>query len=245
MLLKTIFAIAVAIVFLAAFLIRTRKKQTSDSAAGRLGRLIVQRADYQVFIGVPLAEPKEWTAATPMGKDSLDVQGFGIIRVADVRAFAVAYPNGQLVDSELCGLPWPKNLTGLWPASRAVSDELRLEELEPGHDYIRVSYGPSATRPRDRSYYTTTLKNISPERIRILRFAGYSRDAERWHLTTVTRQFYSAEEFREWYGLESTEWIEPGQDVSDPNNYGTPPVLWAYYCESASGRQFVAGGVLE
>lgn len=245
MLLKTIIVIVVAVVFLAAFLARARNKRNGDSAACRLSRLLVQRADYQILIGVPFAKPEEWAVATPNEKDTLDVQGFGILQVAEVRAFAVAYPNGQLVDSELCGLPWPKNLTGLWPASRAVSDVIRLDELEPGDDYIRVSYGPSATRPQDRSYYTTTLKNISTERIRVLRFAGYSRTTESWHLSTVTRQFYSAEEFREWYGLESSEWIEPGKVVSDPNNYGTPPVLWAYYCESASGKQFVAGGVLE
>jgi hypothetical protein len=61
----------------------------------------------------------------------------------------------------------------------------------------------------------------------------------------VPKQFYSAAEFREWYGLGSSEWIEPGQAVSDPNNYGSPPVLWAYYCELASGQQFIAGGALE
>lgn len=243
--LKTIVVILIAIAGLAAFVARSRRRQKRDSAADRLRRLVVQRADYQILIGVPLADPKDWAAATPKGQDDLEVEGFGILHVTEVRAFAVAYPNGQLVDSELCGLLWPKNLSGLRPASRAVSDVLHPDELKPGSDYILVSYGPSTTRPRERSYYTTTLKNISAERVRILRFAGYRQTGDSWSLSTVTKRFYSADEFREWYGLGPNEWIEPGQTVGDPNNYGTPPVLWAYYCETASGKHFVTGGVLE
>jgi hypothetical protein len=232
-------------ILLVAFVLSRARRRDVNSPASRLSRLIVQRPDYQIFVGVPLATPAGWAAATHHGEGLLNVQGYGILSVSDVRAFVVAYTNGQLLDYEPCGLPLPENLSGLSPASQADSDLLRLDDLEPGRAYIQITYGPSATRQRDRSYYATTLKNISTDRVRVRRFAGYSRSAGGWRLSTVTRQFYSAEEFCEWYGLGSSKWIEPGQAVTDPNNYGSPPVLWAYYCESASGKQFVAGGILE
>jgi hypothetical protein len=178
-------------------------------------------------------------------EDILDVEGYGTTQIPDVRAFAVAYANRQLVDCELCGLPLPEGLHGLSPASRADSDVLRLDDLEAGKAFIQVRYAPSASRPQDQTYYATTLQNLSTERIRVLRFGGYRRSGKHWKLATVTRQFYSADEFREWYGLGSAEWIEPGQAVTDPENYGSRPVLWAYYCESASGKPFVVGGTLE
>lgn len=238
-------ALIIAVVLLVAFIVNMTWRRGVSSTTSRLGKLIAQRSDYQIFVGVPFANPKEWAVATPQGTDSLSVKGYGSLPVSDVRAFAVAYANGQLVDLESCGLPLPQGLKGLFPSSRRDSDILHLDDLKPGEAYIQITYEPSVTRPRNRNYYATTLKNISTERIRVHRFAGYKRNGEGWKLSTVTRQFYSAEEFREWYGLGSGNWIEPGQAVTDHNNYGSPPVLWAYYCESASGRQFITGGVLE
>jgi hypothetical protein len=242
---KIIVALIVTIVLPVAFVASMTRRRSVQPPADRLSRLIAQRSDFQIFVGVPFTTPKEWAAATRQGEDLLNVQGYGTLRVSDVRAFAVAYPNGQLLDFEPCGLALPKGLDGLSPASRADSDVLHLNDLEPGRAFIQITYGPCATRPLKRSYYATTLKNISTERIRVHRFAGYARSGEGWKLFTVTRQFYSAAEFREWYGLASSMWIEPGQAVTDPNNYGSPPVLWAYYCESESGKHFVSGGVLE
>ncbi len=225
--------------------IPNKKKGKVNLPADRLRRLISQRSDYRIFIGVPFATPNAWATVTRLGNDSLDVQGIGTVCVSDVRAFAAAYPNGQVLDWEPCGLSLPEGLEGLSPTSRTDHDLLRLEDLELGRAYLQITYGPSAARPRERGSYATTLKNVSTERIRVHCFAGYRRDGEGWKLSTVTRQFYSAGEFQAWYGLGSSEWIEPGQVASDANNYGSPPVLWAYYCESASGRQFVAGEVLE
>jgi hypothetical protein len=233
---KVLVLCLIAGVLLVAFVLSRARRRDVNSRAGRLSKLIVQRGDYQIFVGVPFATPKQWAVAARQEEDSLNVQGHGSLRVSDVRAFAVAYAR-QLLDCELCGLPLPEDLSD--------SDFLHLGALEPGRAYIQITYGPSATRQRDRHYYATSLKNISTEGIRVRRFAGYRPSEEGWRLSTVTRQFYSAEEFCEWYGLGSSKWIEPGQVVTDPNNYGSPPVLWAYYCESASGQEFIAGGILE
>src|SRR5262245_11937648 len=113
-------------VLLVAFVLSRARRRDVNFAAGRLSKLIVQRSDYQIFVGVPLATPKEWVVATRQGEDLLNVRGYGTLRVSHVRAFAVAYANGQLVDCEPCGLPLPENLSGLAPASRADSDVLHL-----------------------------------------------------------------------------------------------------------------------
>jgi hypothetical protein len=176
---------------------------------------------------------------------AVTVEGHGDIPLAEVRAFAVAYPNGQLVDCEMAGLPEPAGLAGFGPEGGKDIDVLQPSDLEEGMKYVRVSYGPSELRPRDRGHYSTTLTNVSDQRARVLRFAGYVRTPLGWVLHTVTGGFFSADEFREWYGLGEREWIGPGESACDANNYGGPPVLWAYYCQAEDGSEFVAGGERE
>jgi hypothetical protein len=165
--------------------------------------------------------------------------------LADVKAFVVAYPNGQVIDCELAGLPGLVGMTGLTPGRKWHDDVLRSADLEEGRTYVAVKYGPNKLRPKERGYYSTTLTNISGQRLRVLRFAGYARTPRGWELNTVTGTYYSAGEFREWYGLGQKEWLDPGESACDPNNYGGPPTLWAYYCQTEDGKEFVAGGVLE
>jgi hypothetical protein len=221
------------------------RRNEAPAPTGRLSKLAAQQSDYLIFIGVPLASPKEWASAKSAGGGMLEVPGHGTLRISDVRAFVVAYSSGQLLDAELRGLRMPGGLGGLAPSATADSDSLRVDDLASGRDYLQITHAPSTTHPQDRNYYATTLENISTERIRVQRFGGYRRIGQNWTLATVTRKFFSAAEFREWYSVGTSGWIEPGQAVTDPNNYGTPPALWAYYCESESGKQFVSGGVLE
>jgi hypothetical protein len=128
----------------------------------------------------------------------------------------VAYPNGQMVDYELAGLPLPLELTGLSPARTRDSDVLHETDLEKGREYLTVRYGPSQLEPNDRSHYSTTLTNISAKQIKVLKFAGYTRMGKEWRLSTVTGTFYSGQEFREWYGLGRKQSIGPGETATDP-----------------------------
>lgn len=229
-------------------LLKSRRQEASPdphSPAQRLAVLVSQRSDYRIQIGVPPEEPISWAVVSRVADGILTVEGHGDIPLTKVTAFVVAYPNGQLVDFELAGLPVPAGVTGLSRSRKRHHDLLQLADLEEGRKYIEIRYGPSRLRPNDRDHYSTTLVNVSRQRIRVLRFAGYTRTPEGWRLNTVTGSFYSAKEFREWYGLGLGEWIEPGKSANDPNNYGGPPVLWAYYCQTEDGNEFVAGGVLD
>ncbi len=234
--------VAVSVVSWVAFVRRNSQAQSRN--AERLRRLVAQRDDYAIRIGVPLASPARWMPVTDSSSTSLTLDDGSVVSYSNVRAFVVTYPNGQLVDCESCGLPLPAGITGLWPSSDPDRDLLQLTDLESGKQFIQVTYGPCETNPNDPDQYSTTLKNISQEPVRVDRFAGYTKTSHGWQLSTVTRKFYTAEEFQEWYGLGKAQWIQPGESASDPNNYGGRPLLWAYYCESASGVQFVAGEIL-
>ncbi len=218
---------------------------TTTGPGHRLAVLARQRSDYRILVGVPADAPARWAPASRVTDSAVEVEGYGAIPLAEVRAFVVSYPNGQVLDCEPAGLPSPAGLTGLTRGRGEDDDLLRPEDLEEGRKYIEVKYGRSELAPGDPNRYSTTLVNISGQRIKVLRFAGYKRTREGWKLSTVTGSFYSAEEFRAWYGLGKSAWIAPGEAAADPNNYGSPPVLWAYYCRAEDGKEFIAGGVLE
>jgi hypothetical protein len=240
--------IGVGLVVALAFILAARRGRAlaaPNSPGQRLAVLARQRPDYRIWVGVPPERPIGWAVASRVAADAVAVEGRGEIPLAEVRAFVVAYANGQMIDCELAGLPVPAGLTALSPARRRDSDVPQAADLEEGREYIMVKYGPSQLKPRDRNHYSTTLTNVSEQRIRVLKFAGYTRTADGWKLNTVTGTFYSAREFREWYGLGPNEWLGPGESACDSNNYGGPPVLWAYYCQAEDGREFVAAGVRE
>lgn len=223
----------------------TRSPISSKCPGQRLALLASQRSDYQILVGTPPREPVCWSVASRVANDAVTVVGYGDIPLSQVTAFIVTYSNGQAVDCELADLPMPVGVTGLSPGRKRHEEVLRSDDLEEGRKYVKVKYGPSQLRPKDRSHYSTTLTNISHQRIRVLRFAGYARSLESWRLNTVTGTFYSAREFLKWYGLGQDEWIQPGSSATDPNNYGSPPVLWAYYCQAEDGKEFIAGEILE
>lgn len=211
----------------------------------RLRTLALENADYTIYIGVPADTPAMWEAVSDVTDSTLSLQDGTVIPYADVRAFAVLYSNGQLVDAEFEGLPLPPGVTGLTPSSETDDDILEADDLTVGKDYLQITFGACPAHPNSLDHYSTTLTNITDEPIRVEKFAGYSKTAIGWRLSTITNKFFSAEEFQEWYGLKNTGWIMPGESASDPNNYGSRPVLWAYYCRSESGKRFIAGESLE
>ncbi len=224
---------------------RIQAQRGRDSPSERLRAHANERDDFLMYVGVPLSNPTDWAAVSGMTEDSITVKGYGIHPINEVKAFLVAYPNGQLVDYQTHGLTLPKRFSGLTPSSKGEQDILQLADLGLGNRFLKIEYAPSQAKPNNPDHYSTTLTNISNEKIKVKRFAGYKKTSRGWELSTVTNKFYSAQEFQEWYGLRNPQWILPGQSARDPNNYGSPPLLWAYYCESESGAQFVAGAILQ
>lgn len=132
------------------------------------------------------------------------------------------------------------------PTDALEDDQLSEADLAEGTSIVRVELGPStrADSTESRRFYSTRLTNFSTERVRVLKSAGYSKHGDHFELNTTTGRFFTATDFIEWYGVQG-EWIEPGASVVDPNNFGTPPTMWAHYCETESGRRFVTGGIIK
>jgi hypothetical protein len=188
-----------------------------------------------------------WAEVTSVNATRVVLRDGGEVKLSVVTAYLVAYPGGTLVDRRGADhLAPPVWVGGLSPATLPERDELSVADLKEGQSLVHVSFGRSTAEPRSRHHYSTTLTNASGRRVRVLKFAGYTKSGSgnTYVLNTVSRRFFTAEDFAEWYD-QAGDWIVPGQWVTDPNNYGSPPALWAYYCEDETGRKFVTGGIVE
>ena len=214
-------------------------------ADSSLMNLVRERADYRVYVGIPLADPTEWVLATRSTDAGLELPDGSTAAYGAVRAAVVCYPNGQAVQAWPGPLPLPAGVGGLRRSLTRRDATIRLEDLDAGHQHVRVTFGPSLSRPNAPDHYSTTLTNISAKNIRVDAFGGYSRTGDTYRLNTVTGEFFTAKEFRNWYGLGESEWILPGQSVADRNNYGARPVIWAYQCTTESGEKVLVGALAE
>ncbi len=213
----------------------------SSPAGWRLHSHADQRGDYLMYIGTPPGNPIRWSRIRQLTNENAVTEDGSTVPLSAVVAFLVAYPNGQLLEIEGAErLPLPRGIRGLEPKPVQRADRLRMGDLESGEAFARVHHTPTTQLPKRPGYYATTLSNVGIDRVRILKFAGYRKHGEFW----VAANFYSDEEFRTWYGMGNQIWLPPGQQVVDPNNWGDPPVLWAYFGETGSGKSFIAGAVL-
>ena len=109
-----------------------------------------------------------------------------------------------------------------------------------------MSHGLSRSQPGDiRYYYSTEITNLTTERVRVLKFGPFLRG-----LFGINRDpetgYYSPTQFREWFRIRDPQgWIEPGEQVCDPDNYGRGDGVWAYFFESSGGQRFIATAPLE
>ena len=213
-----------------------RDAAPDHGSAERLGARLAEGRDYKIFVGVPLETPERWRPATRGDNGELLIDDVEI-DVDDVRAFVVAYPGGELLDHLGPPHELPDGVTAMATSDEVSDEQLRDADLEAGRSIVVIEYGPSAARPRDWNHFSTKVTNISTERIRVLDFGGYTRAGPgTWKLNTVSGDRYSAAQFRAWYAQQG-EWLGPGESATDPNNYGGRPALWAYFCETESGKK--------
>lgn len=199
-----------------------------------------QRQDYLVFIGYPLDAPAKWRKVLRYDREIVCIEGEEI-PVADISSYVVAYPNGEILNWENALDPFPDGLLRPKEVAQRVEDVLDLKALSRDEKFIRISFGKSDSRPNDPNCYSTALRNVSNTKIRVLKFGGYRRAGEQYILHTVTGDYFTAEQFQAWYAVDQDGWIKPGQEVSDPNNYGGRDSMWAFFCMKADGEQFVVG----
>jgi hypothetical protein len=169
--------------------------------------------------------------------------------LVQINCFYVCSSNGQLLHTEWINKSTWETLPAeiLAQIRRAIPADtsLTVGQLEGGKRFIEIEYGKSSHQEENgHRPYATRLKNISARKIKITRFGGYSLRGGTWQLSSVTGNFYTADDFRDWYEQKG-EWLMPGDTACDAANWGEPPVLWAYFGVTDTGESFVAGKVLE
>ena len=199
---------------------------------------------YRVYIGYPLDAPRRWMRIVRLDGDHLLLDDEQQVPVEHVGSFIVAYDNGEILDFEKLFPPLPEDVHSIDYAEVQVKHVLKPALLDSANGLAVVEYGPPRKGPDGRWHYSTALRNVGSEPLRVIKFGGYARRWWRWRLSTINGAFFYAEEFRSWYGMGEREWLEPGEQAEDPDNYGPPPVIWAYFCTTKSGIQFVAGKIL-
>jgi hypothetical protein len=117
--------------------------------------------------------------------------------------------------------------------------KLDLADLKAGKNFLAIRHY-CTPEGRQKSYYSTSITNRSTEQIRIDRFCTYTQNGDILVLHSITGGFFSAQQFREWYNLGDSIWIEPGDAVTDPNNHSNRGAHWVYFGTTASDKKFVA-----
>jgi hypothetical protein len=156
-------------------------------------------------------------------------------------AFIVAYPSGEIADQNKPFFPLPSGVFYTPEQETRVEASIDPGSLAAGNALLEVSHGPTSIPSEvGNPLYATTLRNVGKEPVRVTKFGAFAKHGDVYRLTTITGGFFTAEQFRNWYG-QSREWIAPGESVRDDGNYGGPGSLWVYYFETESAASHVAG----
>lgn len=199
-----------------------------------------------IYVGYPLHKPVKWVKVLPTGEDKLDLGIHGKVKAKNVKRFLVTYLNGEVLYS-------PRLPRSLYPLPDGAYFLERHQNPSPpllpnqshiaeGQQYIKISHGKSKSQSRNPRYYSTSLQNISGKKIRVTRFAAFTEKDGQYVLSTVSGEYFTDRQFQEWYGVEADGWIQPGETVTDWENYGgrSGQRIWAYFCEDEDGKEFIA-----
>lgn len=138
----------------------------------------------------------------------------------------------------------PADIQGQIRTRFPLARRVRPEQLTAGKHYIEISFATSTKQVDGVHCYATSVRNISNQKIKIIKFAGLTFNGSDWGLASVTDNFYGAEHFKDWY-KQSGEWLLPGDDVCYDENWGDPPILWTYFGLTEHGDSFIAGECLQ
>lgn len=214
------------------------ESQTDSSAASRLSRYIRQQRPYRFYVTTNEGDPRTWLNAVPVDEMTLALEGGDHISVYQVRSFLIGYASGEILDSEAPFLPLPDGLHYIEEAEEPTLHFLESSEFRDGSQHVELIFGEHPENAEYSCRYATWFTNTSAHKLRVLKFGGYVPEGRKYRLHTISGTFFTAEQFRNWYGMDS-DWIMPGQTVCDPNNYGGAGFLWAYWCETSEGERFI------
>ena len=163
------------------------------------------------------------------------------------KAGLVTYPSGEVLCQYGDFQKTPEGvhfMTG--PSYSDSAPGFRRNLVRNGAGGVQVIHGPSRSQAGDsRYYYSTKVINMCQQRVRVAKFAPFSRG-----LLGVEKEpdigYYSPTQFREWFRVDDPHgWIRPGAYAQDPDNYGRGHGVWAFFFETDEGESFIATAPLE
>jgi hypothetical protein len=188
-------------------------------------------------------EGEDWVPVEARADYTLTLMTGTRFDISTLDAWVAAYPSGEVVEMGAVrrGLP-----TGAYfvRSLDPVEHQVPNNSMNQGNaGYATINFGVAGAHPEDPNNYSTVLTNTASVPWKVTRFGGYNQVGSNWRLGTITGDLFTAEQFQNWYGHTSTEWVQPGDSVVDYNNYGGPGVAWIYECELEDGTEFRAGAV--
>jgi len=240
---KSILILLLFLAVIATVLILTNRRQSPvlnrSQAISLLRSHLAEGRDYKYFVGVPLNAPKEWKQAKTVGK-TLSIEN-DQVDLDEIMAFIVAYPNGKVLSAHREFFPLPEGTKFIETKLTPRKDILDLSMLKEGSAFVKISYSPSSSQRIKSDHYSTSIRNISDQKIRVIKFGGFTKSGEVYRLNTISGDYFPADDFINWYDAPKNGWLQPGTTVSDPNNYGGGNGYWVYYFETEDGKKFAAG----
>ena len=240
--------------------IQRSRNARAVAAARRLGVYTGHGRGYQMFIGFKghehdlaatgLVVPRSsdpghrWLPIQSADEEGVILENGTRVPLEAVESFVVAYPGGRIIDANAPFEPLPPGLHFPEPTPAMEEDILHRGDLAASADWLVVEFGPPEFPDPIPERWRIRLTNSGPEAIRIVSFGIYDCDGDECILATESGVAYSAEEFLEWFHRGEDPWLEPGESAEDPNGFGRSGQVWAFYFETQSGEDRLAGGVI-
>lgn len=193
--------------------------------------------DYNYYIKKPRLSG--WYKVKGLEDDLLVLEA-GRFPLKRISALIVSYKSGELLEEWGKADSMPGGVIDIRNSGINDERELTLDRLELDGTVLEVKHFANRKHPRS-SHYITEITNKSGSPLQVLKFGGYEKSRERLLLSTVTDSLYSQEQFNEWFNVQNKGWIEPGETVRDPNNYGSGDAYWVYFCQNREGERFIVG----
>lgn len=204
----------------------------------RILRFFHQGRPYRYFIRI--FGSGDWVEIRSLDRDTATTIDSDHIKLSRIKGYIVAYGHGQILDAHGIVDPLPDCFHFLQEVTPPTAEVLMPSDFVLGASFLEIDLDTSSINGNYDEYFPATIRNISSQRVKVLKFGAYSKEPSGYRLNTISNTWFTAEDFRYWYGLNERQWIEPGESVCDPNNYGGGDYLWAYHCETEGGEKFIA-----
>ena len=197
--------------------------------------------NYVLYVGYPLDKPDHWIKVIDINENLLNLGLPGPVRVEDVRSYIATYPNGEILNLENIFYPFPDSVHALKSGEKSSAPVILNDDLiQKGKNLVKITYDYSQMDNQGEIYFSTILTNISNQEIRIEQFTTVCENNGHYYRNTAAVIDSSVQPFQNWKSITNLYWINPGQSVTDPHNYGGVQAHWAFFCQTEDADFFIA-----